>query len=100
MDFGNAALLASTVFLIVELVGRIFPALGGREKIIVAFLAGQLSTFLVAQSDWGSKQIVDGIALDSMNWYSLAIVGLALAGLAVIGKQVIGSIANIGENQP
>lgn len=98
MDFGNAALLASTVFLIVELVALLVPNCPSQAKIVVAILAGQASALLVAHSEWGAKQVVDGIALNTMNAASLVLVGLALTGLAVIGKQALGAVRNIGEN--
>lgn len=98
MDFGSAILLTAVVFLIVELVARIFPAMTGREKNIAALGAGELTAFLVAHSSWAHKQVVSGIALDTMGWVSLVLVGLSLAGLAIVGKQVLNSVSNIGEN--
>lgn len=98
MDFGSSALLVATVFLVVEFVSRIFPTLGPREKVIAALIVGQASTEIVAHSDWGVKQVIDGIALNSMNTGSLILVGLAVAGLATIGKQALTAVTNIGEN--
>lgn len=99
MDFGSAILLVSTVFLVVELANQLIPGLEGRWKVLLALIAGQAASFVVANSDWGSKQVVDGLRLDTMNGVSLVLVGLALAGLAVGIKQVLKSVANIGENR-
>jgi len=99
VDFGNALLLVSTVFLVVEFVARLFPTITAREKVIAAIVAGQAATIVVANSDWGAKQVVDGLALDKMNGASLVIVGLAVAGLATIGKQALTAVTNIGENK-
>lgn len=99
MDFGNAILLVSSVFLVVELANQLIPGLEGRWKVLAAIVAGQGSAVAVANSDWGVKQVIDGIALDTMNGFSLVLVGLALSGLAVGLKQVLKSVANIGENR-
>lgn len=98
MDFGSAALLIASVFVIVELLGKLFPELTAREKVAAAIIVGQIDVVLVAHSAWGSKQVVEGVALSSMNWASLALVGIAIAGLAVVGKQALQSISNIGQN--
>lgn len=100
MDFGNALLLIATVFLIVELAARLVPAMSAQVKVIVAIVAGQAATELVAHSDWGAKQVVSGLALNSMNVGSLILVGLALTGLAVGVKQTLSAVANVGENKP
>lgn len=99
MDFGSALLLVSTVFLVVELIGRLVPEIDARVKVVIAIIAGQAVAFLTANSDWGPKQVVDGIPLDKMNGGSLVLVGLALAGVATIGKQALNTVSNIGENK-
>lgn len=99
MDFGNAALLVATVFLVVELVNQIVPNLTGQIKVLIAIVAGQASAISVANSDWGVKQVIDDIRLDQMNGFSLFLVGLALAGVAVVAKQGLKAVANIGENR-
>lgn len=99
MDFGNALLLVSTVFLIVELAARLVPKMGAQAKVVVAVVAGQAATQLVAHSDWGAKQVISGLALNAMNVGSLILVGLALTGLAVVGKQTLSALSNIGQNQ-
>lgn len=101
MDFGNAAMLTFTVFVLVELINQLFPGLEGRWKVIAALAAGQTTAISVANSDWGVKQVIDGIRLDMMNGFSLFLVGLALAGLAVgFNVLVRKGLANIGENRP
>lgn len=99
MDFGNALLLVAMVFLVVELANQLIPNLEGRWKVIVALVVGQVLAEVVANSDWGSRQVIDGLRLDRMNALSLVLVGLALAGLAVGFKQGFKAIANIGENR-
>ena len=99
MDFGNALLLGSTVFLIVELANQLIPNLEGRWKVLLAIIAGQAGAWTVANSDWGAKQIVSGLRLDTMNGVSLILVGLALAGVAVGAKQGLKAIANVGQNR-
>lgn len=99
MDFGNALLLVATVFLIVEFANQLIPNLDGRFKVLIAIVAGQLASVLVAHSGaWGAKQVIDGVSLDKMNGAALVLVGLSLAGLAVGLKQGLKAVANIGEN--
>lgn len=104
MDFGNAALLVGAVFLAVAFVFAMIPdrfEQNRQLRILIVLAVGQILTNVVAHSDWGTKQIVDGIALKNMNGSSIAIVGLAVAGLAAIANKLITyAIPNIGENQP
>lgn len=99
MDFGTSSMLVFMVFLVVELANQLVPNLEGRWKVLLAIVAGQATAIAVANSDWGVKQVIDGIKLDTMNGFSLALVGLALAGLAVGAKQGLKALANVGQNR-
>lgn len=99
MDFGSALLLASMPFLLTELAAQVFTTMQGRVKVALAIVFAQAATWCVANSDWGSKQVVSGIRLDQMNGFSLVLVGIALAGLAVLGKQGLKAVANVGQNR-
>ncbi len=98
MDVGSATLLTSMVFIVVELLGQLFPVMTAREKVAAAVVSGQVAAVLVAHSAWGSTQIVEKVPLSTMNWGSLALVGIVIAALAVIGKQALQTVSNIGSN--
>jgi hypothetical protein len=103
MDFGNAALLVGAVFLAVTFVFAMIPDTmeeNRRLRILIVVVLGQLITIVVANSDWGVKQVVDGLALRDMNAWSLGIVGLSVAGLAALANKLITAIPSIGQNQP
>lgn len=102
MDFGNAALLAATVFVIVEQLKLLFPEQMANPRILALaiLVSSQLVPNLVAHSDWGVKQIVDGIPLTTMNQVALILVGLSLAGLAGIGYKLASGIGSIGNSEP
>jgi hypothetical protein len=102
MDFGNAVLLVGAVFLAVTFVFAMIPDAWENNRqlrILIVLAVGQIITVVVANSDWGAKQIVDGLALENMNGPSLFIVGLSVAGLAAIANRLIEfSIPSIGES--
>ena len=99
MDIGNASLLAFVVFLLVEFAKLIYPKLAGPALAIFLIVAGQVTAFAVAHSDWGKTQVVKGLHLDTMNGVSLALVGLAVAGLAAAGNKVfVQAVSRIGSN--
>lgn len=100
MDFGQATLLAATLFALIELTKLVLPDLSKRQLAVAIIVWCQLVPRGVAHSDWGAKQIIDGLRLDSMNEFSLAIVGVALAGLAAIAYKLVAGIPNIGELLP
>lgn len=102
MDFGNAALLAATVFLIVEQLKLLFPAQMKNARVLAGaiLLTSQVVPILVAHSDWGPKQVVDGIPLSTMGQGALILVGLSLAGLAGVGYKLTAGIGSIGNSEP
>ena len=104
MDFGNAALLSFAAFLVANFLKAWAKKFGwtmdDAETLTIVILAGIFATILVSHSAWGHKQVVSGISLDTMNWWSQLLVGLAVGGLANLGHfGITRGIANIGQNQ-
>lgn len=107
MDFGQAAQLAFLVYGAVEVTKKVMPAswaetMRERVTILTAFVYGIGGAFLIAESAWGNEQLVGGKPLDTLNAYSLVVVGIGLALLAagfhkVLGKAVT-AVSNIGQN--
>lgn len=105
MEFDQAALLVALVYGGVEVAKKLFPAGWSesiREKATIAasFVLGIGGSFLVAESAWGNEQVVGNKPLDTLNGYSLVVVGIALALAAVTLHKLIGAVKNVGENQP
>ena len=104
MDFGNAVLLAFATFLTVTFAFALMPDSwenNRQARILTVIIVGQLITIVCANSDWGVKQVVDGIALKDMNAWSLGLVGLGIAGLAAVGNKLITfALPNMGQNLP
>lgn len=103
MDFGNAALLSLVVFVLVEVFKEVAPdrVLAFRGSTILAALAlGIGSAFVVAETAWGNDNVVGGKPLDTLNGWSLLVVGILLGAGAVGIHKVLGAVKSIGENQP
>jgi hypothetical protein len=104
LDFGNALLPGFIIFLLVELYTAIEEAVAARDwkavrKIVFIILAGQVAILATAHSDWGDKNVVEGISLNVMNGVSLAIAGLAVAGLMAFGNKVaVKALSRIGSS--
>jgi hypothetical protein len=101
MDVGNAALLVFVAFAITQFVKQLIP--GTADPRIVqaaALLVGIGATVLVGHSDWGHKQVIDGIPLDTMNGASQLLVGLAIGSGATALHQTLRAVSNVGQNQP
>lgn len=99
MDLSNAILPGVLVFAIIA---GITHATGGQLasaiKVPLAFVLGIVAAVIVAQSDFGSSQIVADQPLDTLNGASQVIVGL-LVGATAVGIDVLQkAVRNIGSN--
>lgn len=102
MDFGNATLLTFVLVALVEIIKLCVPITFERWQMgLLLLAAGQVDVALVAHSDWGVKQVIDGFPLNTMNAGSLALVGLALTAFGLLTYKLIDkAIPNIGQNLP
>jgi len=98
MDFGQATLLALLIFVLVAAIDHAVT-LPSAVKIPLAFALGILIAFLVANSDFGSEQIVGGHHLDKLNGEALVIVGILLGAFATGIDVAQKAVRNIGQNQ-
>lgn len=103
-DFGSAVLLSGLLFMLVQLVKKATikkdgtPALTGWAVIAVTIVLALVVTFVVRESDFAGKQIVDGRALNQLNIFSCVIVAFLLAGLSVLGATALGVVQSVGQN--
>ena len=102
-DFGQAALLTGIVYGGVEVAKKFIPTGWSLEAaqqatIGAAAVIGQLTAFLVAESAWGNEQVVGGKPLDTLNTFSLIVVGIALALAAITFHKILGAVKNVGQN--
>ena len=101
MDFGNAALL---IFIFVGLISEAKALAWGtnKERITVGIVnvVGIAAVFLVAESVWGTEQIIGGQQLGLLDWASRILVGVVLGGGASGLWQGFDTIKNVGENKP
>ncbi len=100
MDFTSAALLIGAVFAVTKMVDLLVPQATGWILQLIALAVGIGVTFLVAFSDYGASQTVNGIALNDLNVASLVLIGLLLGGGASVLANTFNSVKNIGANQP
>lgn len=95
----EAVLLISFVLVITGAVKNAVPGMPSWATPLVAIALGILGTFVVAESDFGDTQTVNGVPLDAVNAWSKVIIGVMLGTggslTAVLGKVV----SNIGSNQ-
>lgn len=98
MDFGQAALLALLIFVLVAAIDHAVT-LPSAVKIPLAFVLGIVVVILVANSDFGHEQVVMDRPLDTLNGESQVIVGILLGAFATGIDVAQKAVRNIGQNQ-
>jgi TRAP-type uncharacterized transport system fused permease subunit len=101
MDFAQAGLLALLVFVLVEFVKRLVPAVkdNSTATVITVILAGQATVWLVGTTVWAHEQVIGNHTLDTLNSGSKIVAGIILAAMAVGINVGLDAIRNIGQNQ-
>ena len=100
MNTQSAVLLVGTIYALTEFFKRLNLTSDGRIVQVVSMVIAVGTVFLVASSDWGKSQLVDGKALDTLNTGSKLLAGLVLGAGANLLHTTVGAIKNVGENQP
>jgi hypothetical protein len=99
MDVPVALLTVFIVYGAVKYLNELAPnGLPSALKVPCAVLVGIGVAFLMAQTDFASKQVFFDRSLDVMNAGSLAVVGIALGFGAVGVDTAFKTIRNVGEN--
>jgi hypothetical protein len=99
----EAVLLLATVVTLTGVVknlaaGAIPGGLPSWATPLVAIAIGIATVFLVAETDWADKQIVNDLPLDSINGWSKVVAGIYFGGLGGLTTNVIKKVGDIGEN--
>ena len=100
MDTQSAVLLVGTIYALTEFFKRLNLTSDSRIIQAASMVIAIGTVFLIASSDWGHSQLVDGKALDALNTGSKLLAGLVLGAGANLLHTTVGAVKNIGENQP
>jgi Na+/H+ antiporter NhaC len=94
----EAVLLIAFVLVITGVVKNAVPNLPSTITPIVSIVIGIVAALVIAETDFADNQLVNGIPLGNLNFWSKVVIGVMLgggaSGLAVTGK----IISNIGSN--
>jgi len=95
----EAVLLLGVVLVLTQAVKKITnERLPSWATPLVAMAIGIIAVFLVGETDWADKQIVNDLTLDSINAWSKVVAGIMLGGGAGLATEALRAVGNVGEN--
>ena len=99
MDFANSAVLVFTVFGLTSLFKSAVKVPTRVPTALVPIVLSFVAVFLTANADaFADQQVINKVALSSMNWQSLCLVSIGLAATSAALHQGLAAVKNIGEN--